>query len=303
MKAIVLSEYGGPNQLVLREHPTPEPGAGQIKVRVASASINPIDWKLRSGEYKSMMPLELPVVLGRDAAGKVVKVGAGVTKFEVGDSVLGLVNGAYAEFVVAPTEAWAKLPEGLDEIGAGALPLVLLTGDQLADATLGSAPAAGQTVLVTGALGGVGRTAAWVAKQRGAKVLAGVRGKQVAEAQELGLDGVVALDDDAALAQLAPVDRIADTVGGETTQRLLSKLKAGGTIGSVVGEPASAKERGFKVNAFMAHPDSVRLAELAEAIAAGKFRIPIGQRLPLAEAAAAQTLAEKGGIGKVLLVI
>jgi NADPH:quinone reductase-like Zn-dependent oxidoreductase len=158
-------------------------------------------------------------------------------------------------------------------------------------------------VLVTGALGGVGRTAAWVAKQRGAKVLAGVRGKQVAEAQELGLDGVVALDDDTALAQLAPVDRIADTVGGETIQRCLSKLKAGGTIGSVVGEPASAKERGFKVNAFMAHPDSVRLAELAEAIAAGKFRIPIGQRLPLAEAAAAQTLAEKGGIGKVLLVI
>ncbi len=303
MKAIVLSEYGGPNQLVFREHPTPEPGAGQIKVRVAGASINPVDWKLRSGALKSHMPLELPAVLGRDAAGKVVKVGAGVTQFEVGDSVLGLVNGAYAEFVVAATEAWAKLPVGLDEIGAGALPLVLLTGDQLADATLGSASAAGQTVLVTGALGGVGRTAAWVAKQRGAKVLAGVRAKQVAQAEELGLDGVVALDDDAALAQLAPVDRIADTVGGDTIARLLSKLKTGGTIGSVVGEPAGAKEHGFTVNAFMAHPDSARLAQLAEAVAAGKLRIPIGRRFPLAEAAAAQALAEKGGVGKVLLVI
>ena len=303
MKAIVLSEYGGPNQLVFREHPTPEPGAGQIKVRVAGASINPVDWKLRSGAIKTRMPLELPAVLGRDAAGKVVKVGAGVTQFEVGDSVLGLVNGAYAEFVVAPTEAWAKLPVGLDEISAGALPLVLLTGDQLADATLGGEAADGQTVLVTGALGGVGRTAAWVAKQRGAKVFAGVRGKRVAEAAELDLDGVVALDDDAALAQLSPVDRIADTVGGETIVRLLSKLKIGGTIGSVVGEPAGAKEHGFTVKAFMAHPDSARLAQLAEAVAAGKLRIPIARRFPLAEAATAQALAEKGGVGKVLLVI
>lgn len=303
MKAIVLSEYGGPNQLVFRDHPTPEPGAGQIKVRVASASINPVDWKLRSGALKSRMPLELPAVLGRDAAGKVVKVGPSVTQFEVGDSVLGLVNGAYAEFVVAPTAAWAKLPSGLDEISAGTLPLVLLTGDQLADATLGSAPASGQTVLVTGAVGGVGRTAVWVLKQRGARVLAGVRSKQIAQAEELGADGVVALDDDAALASLAPVDRIADTVGGETTVRLLSKLKTGGIIGSVVGEPPGAKEHGFTVNAFLAHPDSARLAALAEAIAAGKFRIPVGRRFPLAEAAAAHALAEQGGVGKVLLVI
>ncbi len=303
MKAIVLSEYGGPNQLVLREYPTPEPGAGQIKVRVASASLNPVDWKLRSGALKSRMPLELPAVLGRDAAGKVVKVGAGVTEFAVGDSVLGLVNGAYAEFVVAPTEAWAKLPVGLDEINAGALPLVLLTGDQLAAATLDGSAGAGQTILVTGALGGVGRVAAWVAKQSGAKVLAGVRGKQVAQAEELGLDGVVALDDAAELERLAPVDRIADTVGGETIARLLPKIKAGGTIGSVVGEPAGAKERGLTVKAFMAHPDSKRLAELTGAVAAGSLRIPITRRFPLAEAAAAHALAEKGGVGKVLLVI
>ena len=303
MKAIVLSEYGGPNQLVLRDHTPPEPGAGQIKVRVASASINPVDWKLRSGSLKSLIPLELPAILGRDAAGKVVKVGSGVTEFQVGDSVLGLVNGAYAEFVVAPTDAWAKLPAGLEEIAAGALPLVLLTGDQLAEATLGSSPATGKTVLVTGAVGGVGRTTVWVAKQRGARVLAGVRAKQVAQAEELGAHGVLALDDEAALAQLALVDCIADTVGGETMVRLLPKLKAGGTIGSVVGEPAGAKERGFHVNAFMAHPDSARLAELAQAVAAGQLRIPIGRRFPLAEAAAAHALAEKGGIGKVLLVI
>src|SRR5450432_2311525 len=139
MKAIILSEYGGVEKLELRDHPEPEAGAGEIKVRVASASINPIDWKLRSGKAKAIMPLTFPAILGRDAAGEVVAVRAGVTAFKVGDRVMGLVTGAYAELVVAPAEAWAKLADGLDVADAGALPLASLTGDQLVDASLGSA--------------------------------------------------------------------------------------------------------------------------------------------------------------------
>ena len=92
MQAIVLSAYGDANQLKLRDCPEPEPGAGQIKVRVASTSLNPVDWKLRAGALQKMMPLELPAILGRDAAGEVVRVGAGVTAFKEGDQVLGLVN-------------------------------------------------------------------------------------------------------------------------------------------------------------------------------------------------------------------
>jgi NADPH:quinone reductase-like Zn-dependent oxidoreductase len=304
MKAIVLPEYGGADKLVLREHAEPEPGAGQLKVRVSSASINPVDWKLRSGAYKSLMPLELPAILGRDAAGEVLKVGPGVSAFKVGEQVMGLVNGAYAEFVVAPVEAWAKLPLGLEPTDAGALPLVLLTGDQLADAALGAVDVKGKTLLVTGATGAVGRVAAWVAKQRGAKVIAGVRGKHLEEAKTLGMDSVIALDDQAALSQLAQVDFIADTVGGETTQQLLPKLKPGAVIASVVGEPAGAKAHGITVRAFMAHPDAKRLAELGTAVANGLLVIPIAKRFPLAEAAAAQALAERGGVnGKVLLVV
>jgi NADPH:quinone reductase-like Zn-dependent oxidoreductase len=302
MKAIVLAEYGGPNQLQLHERPEPEPGAGQIKVRIASASLNPIDWKLRSGQLKSVMPLELPAILGRDAAGEVVKVGTGVSAFKVGDRVMGLVNGGYAELVVAPAASWARLADGLATANAGALPLALLTGDQLAAATLGATGGAGVTVLVTGAVGAVGRVAAWVAKQRGAKVIAGVRRKQVADAERLGLDGLVALDDDAALERLSAVDCIADTVGGETITKLLAKVKAGGTIGSVLGEPRGAKELGLTVHAVYAHPDSQRLEELGAAVARGELVIPIAKRFPLAEAAAAHALAEKGGIGKVLLV-
>jgi len=300
MQAIVLSEYGDVSRLELKDRP--EPGAGQIKIRVASASINPVDWKLRSGAVKHLMPLELPAILGRDAAGEVVRVGAGVTAFKEGDQVLGLVNGGYAQFVVANEEAWAKIPEGLATRDAGALPLVLLTGDQLVDATLGPTAGAGLTVLVTGALGAVGRVVVWGMRQRGARVIAGVRSKQLAEAKSLGVPEVLALDDDQAIAQLPALDCVADTVGGDTIAKLIPKIKSNGTIGSVLGEPAGAKERGLMVSAFFAHPNGERLAHLAGAVAAGSLHIPIAKYFPLSDAGEAQTLAERGGIGKVLLL-
>ena len=301
MQAVVLSAYGDASQLKLQERAEPEPGAGQVKVKVLTASINPVDWKLRSGALKNQMPLELPAVLGRDAAGEVVKVGTGVSQFKEGDRVFGLVNGGYAQFVVAPAEAWSKIPEGLDT-DAGALPLVSLTGDQLAEATLSGRSASGLTVLVTGAVGAVGRVAVWGIRQRGARVLAAVRRKRVDEAKKLDVDDVFALDDDADLERMPSVDAIADTVGGEAIQRLLSKVKAKGTIGSVVGEPKGAKERGLSVHAFMAHADSARLEAVARAVANGELAIPIAKRFALADTAEAQALAERGGIGKVLLL-
>jgi len=302
MQAIILTEYGDPNRLELRDRPEPEPGAGEIKVRVASASLNPVDWKLRSGALQNLMPLELPTILGRDAAGEVVRVGSGVTAFKEGEHVLGLVNGAYAQFVVAGEDSWAKIPEGLTTKDAGALPLVLLTGAQLAEATLGPSAGAGLTVLVTGALGAVGRVAAWSIAQRGARVLAGVRTKQLKEAESLGFASAVALDDDAALDALPPLDCVADTVGGETISKLLPKIKSNGIIGSVVGEPKGARERGLMVSAVMAHPDHECLSHLVAAVATGALEIPIAKRFPLSEAPAAHALAERGGIGKVLLM-
>jgi NADPH:quinone reductase-like Zn-dependent oxidoreductase len=302
MKAVVLPGYGGVEALELRDVLEPaEPGPGRIKVRVAAASINPIDWKLRSGAYQAYMPLELPAVLGKDASGTVVGVGPGVTAFPVGARVLGLSNRAYAEVVESPVEGWAPLPAGMDLADAAALPLVLLTGAQLIEE--GVQPAAGDVVLVTGATGSTGRAAVFVARARGAKVYAGVRGSHRAEAEKLGAAGVVALDDGADVDRLPRLDAIADTVGGETTQMLLGKLKPGGTIGSIVGEPAGAKERGFVVRSFLAHADSKRLAELAVAVAQGELTIPIAKRFPLAEAGAAQALAEQGAGGKVLLVV
>lgn len=300
MKAVVLTAYGDVDKLVVREVPDPKAGPNEIRIRVAGASINPVDWKQRSGLAAKFMPLDLPAILGRDASGEVIEVGAGVTGFKVGDQVLGRVMGGYAEQVVAPVDAWAKLPAKLNVTDAAALPLVVLTGAQLVEEAVNPRP--GALLLVTGALGAVGRTAVFAAKARGARVYAGVRAKQRTEAAKLGADGVVVLDDEGDLAKLPPLDAIADTVGGETTQKLLAKLKPGGTIGSVVGEPAGAKERGFVVRGIMTHSDPKRLGELAQAVADGKLVIPIARRFPLAQAAEAQKLAEKGGVGKVLLL-
>jgi NADPH:quinone reductase-like Zn-dependent oxidoreductase len=256
---------------------------------------------MRSGAAKARFPVTCPAVLGRDVSGEVVDVGEGVEGFARGDRVMGLVWGGYAELVAAPVASWAKVPRGIELADAGALPLVLLTGGQLAEDAVNAS--AGDTVLVTGATGSVGRAAVYGAKNRGAKVWAGVRKAHRAEAETLGADGVVALDEDADLARLPELSAIADTVGGDTTQKLLARLKPGGVVGSVVGEPAGAKDRGFVVRAFMARPDPAMLARYGAAVAAGQLSVPIAKRLPLAQAAEAHRIAENGHPGgKVLLL-
>jgi NADPH:quinone reductase-like Zn-dependent oxidoreductase len=300
MKAVLLTGYGDIDRLELREVPDPTPGPNELAVRVAAASINPIDWKLRKGALKAWRPLELPAGLGRDVSGTVAAVGPGVSRFTVGMRVLGLVDRGYAELVVAAQDAWAEVPTGLDLIEAAALPLVGLTGFQLVDEALEVRE--GENVLVTGATGGVGRAAVFAALARGARVYAGVRLRHRGEAAKLGAAGVVALDDEAELGALPPLDAIADTVGGETVQKLLARVKPGGRIGTVVGEPPGAKERGLVVRALLAHPDPKRLAEVARAVAAGKLVIPVAARFPLSEAGKAQRMAEGGGVGKVLLI-
>lgn len=299
MKAVVLPEYGDADRLQVRDVPEPKPGSGQVELRVAAASLNPVDWKQRSGAAKARMPLELPAVLGRDASGTVVAVGPGVTAFHVGDQVMGRVSGAHAEFAVGKQEELIPVPRGLDLVEAGAYPLVLLTGAQLAEEA--AEAGAGQRVLVTGALGSVGRVAVYVAKSRGAIVYAGVRRSQKPEAAELAADGIVALDDDDELAALPELDAIADTVGGEVIAKLLDKVKPGGVIGSVLGEPQGARGRGLKVNAILTHADAGRLASLAQAVADGKLLVPIARRLPFSQAGAAHRLGEAGAGGKILL--
>jgi NADPH:quinone reductase-like Zn-dependent oxidoreductase len=300
MKAVVLNGYGDVEQLELREVEEPACGSRQLKVKVVGASINPVDWKIRKGEMRSLVPLHLPVILGRDVSGEVVAVGSDVTEFKVGDRVMGLVLHGYAELVVAPVEAFTRVPDELDLERAGALPLVGLTGTQLVDEAVGVR--AGERLLITGAVGSVGRVAVFTAKQRGAQIVAGVRSRQREEAEKLDVDEIVALDDPSEIERLRPVDALADTVNGRTVASLLDKVKPGGVVGTVLSPPLGAKEQGLRVHAIMAHPDSKQLANIAEAAASGALVLPIERRFPLGQAPAAQHVAEAGGVGKVLLV-
>ena len=301
MKAVVLHEYGGPEKLKYEEVADPVAGEGQVLVRVAATSVNPIDYKLRSGIFKDFMPLTFPAILGNDFSGIVRAVGAGVSGFAVGDKVMGMADSSDAERVAAKVGSVTHLPDGLDLVEAAALPVVTLTGEQLI--TKGTKIQAGQTVLVSGAVGSVGRSAVWAAKQAGAVVIAGVRKSQVQEAAAVGADQVLALDDASAMEKLGFIDAVADTVGGKTAEMLLGKVKPGGVFASVVGAPGNAAlHPTVKVEAVVMQADAERIRALAEAVAAKRLMIPIDRMVPLAEAGAAQAAAAKGGIGKVLLL-
>jgi NADPH:quinone reductase-like Zn-dependent oxidoreductase len=288
MKAVLLRGYGDVDQLHYLDTPDPIPTDSEVLVRVAGTSINPSDWKLRRGLFKEFMPLQFPAILGSDASGEIVAAGAKVTQFKPGDKVLGFVRRAHAELLTARPEELAGMPEGMNFDQAAIIPLVTLTGTQLMER--GIQPKAGEVVLVTGAIGPVGRTAVYIAKVHGAIVIAGVRAKQREKAQSLGADQVIALDDDKEIAALREVDAIADAVGGETLTKLLPKLKKSGRLATVVGP-----------SALQVRPDSKRLAQLAEDVREGDLVIPIGERFKLSQIREAMTAAEKGDSGKVLL--
>ena len=300
MKAIVVHQYGGPEVLKFEEYPDPVPGSGEVLVRVAAASVNPIDYKRRAGLTKDFYPLQFPGLIGVDVSGTVVKLGPGVEGFSVGDRVFAMADNTYAELCVVKASVLEKVPKGLDLIEAAALPLVTVTGNQLLSAT---GIKAGQTVLVLGAAGNVGRSAVFTAKQRGAVVIAGVLKRQIDEAKTVGADQVVATDDDNAIANLPPLDAVADAVGGRTAEKLIAKVKPGGVFAAVNGAPQNAAEYpSVKVVSVFSKFDRETLEFMAEAVRDGRLVIPIGERLPLSEAAKAQADAEKGGIGKILLV-
>jgi NADPH:quinone reductase-like Zn-dependent oxidoreductase len=300
MKAIVVRQYGGPEVLKFEEYPDPVAGAGEVLMRVAAASVNPIDYKRRAGLTKDFYPMTFPGLIGVDMSGTVVKIGPGVDGFSIGDQVFAMANNTYAELCVVKAAVLAKVPKGLDLIQAAALPLVTTTGNQL---LLATGIKAGQTVLVVGAVGSVGRSAAFTAKQQGATVLAGVLKRQMEEAKSVGADQLVATDDDTAIANLPPLDAVADTVGGRTAEKMIARVKPGGVYASVVGAPQNAAQYpSIKMEHVFSKFDRKTLEFMAEAVRDGKLVIPISQKLPLSEAAKAQAMAEKGGIGKILLV-
>jgi NADPH:quinone reductase-like Zn-dependent oxidoreductase len=271
-------------------------------VETSAASVNPIDWKVRSGARQKDFPLKLPAILGRDVSGVVRAVGQNIRTFKPGDRVLALANATYAQFVVVEGSVLTHLPEGLNLIDSAAIPLVALTGDQLVRLVVRAQ--FGQTLLVSGALGSVGRSAVHTAKKLGATVIAGVRARQLPEARLLEVSDAVAIDDDSAIAKLSMVDSVADTVGGDTAAKLFGKVRNGGNFGyaSVIPDGLSKLNPTVSITRVFARPDASKVREFADDVRDGKFLLPIGRRLPLRDAAEAHTLGQKGGAGKIILV-
>jgi NADPH:quinone reductase-like Zn-dependent oxidoreductase len=304
MKAVVLHEYGGPEKLKFEDNfSDPQISGHTVLIAATAASVNPIDWKMRSGARQKDFPLSFPAILGRDVSGVVRAVGANVKDFKPGDRVLALSNATYAELVAVNDSDVTHLPDGLDLADAAAIPLIALTGDQLV--RIATNVKNGQGVLITGALGSVGRAAVHTAKKIGAQVIAGVRGRELGDAHSLGVSDVLAIDDDGAIAKFRLVDAIADTVGGDVATRLIAKIRPGGSFGytAVLPQSAATLNPEVKITRVLAQPDPSKVREFAHDLRDGTFVLPIGRRMPLRDAAEAHVLGEKGSIGKILLLV
>jgi len=255
----------------------------------------------RNGDLKDRWPLQFPAIIGLDVSGTVVATGDGVTDLKVGERVCAWSYHTYAELVADKAILFAKVPETMDLVDAAAIPLVGVTGSQLI--SVASRLQSGQTVLVSGAAGAVGRSAVYMAKVLGAHVTAGVQRFQLNQGDSIGADETIALDDPAAFAAIPQVDIVANTLRGKPASDLLAKVKDGGTFSSVTGEPDGAE--GYpkvRVVTFRSKQDRGGIAFIAAAVNAGKLTIPIGRREELKNAGVAQAAFTKGGIGKVLLV-
>jgi NADPH:quinone reductase-like Zn-dependent oxidoreductase len=301
MKAVVIRAYGGPEVLKLEEGPDPAPGPGEVLVRVAATSVNPFDWKVRSGAFKDMIPLNFPAILGFDVSGIVDAVGPGADNFAPGDRVFGQASQAYASLCVVKAADLARVPDQIDAIEIAALPTVTTTGAQLAE--LATHGRQGGIILVTGAVGSVGRSVVFVAKESGWSVIAGVRSRQMQEAKTIGADRVVALDDETSLKSLELMDAIADTISGSIADQLIGKVKDGGVFASVIAAPVNASAHpNVMVETMQVKPAPATLIRMAEAVRAGRLVIPLGQRYALGDASKAHSAAEKGAAGKLLLL-
>lgn len=302
MNAVRLHEYGPAKNLKFEtDVPDPQIADDEVLIATAAASVNPVDWKMRSGAAKERFPVTFPGILGKDVSGLVRAVGSNVQGVTVGDRVMALANETYAELVPVKAVAVNHIPDGVSITDAAALPLVVCTGEQLIRKACELQP--GQSVLVTGALGSVGRAAVHAAKKMGAEVIAGVRKKDLDRTKELGVQAV-ALDDKDALEKLGRVDAIADTLGDKVTTPLLNHIRLGGVCGTVVTPPPDCSlHPEIRLHRMMAHPDPAKVREFTEDFRDGTFKLPIARQFRLDEAAEAQSFAENGGAGgKVLLL-
>ena len=297
MQAVVVHETGGPEVLVLEEADRPEPGDGEVLVKVRAASVNPIDWKYRRG----IAQRELPAVLGNDISGTIESSRA--EGFAEGDDVFGwAASGGYADFATASADTIARKPDGVTHEQAAGIPVAGLTAWQALFDRGGLD--AGQTALIAGAAGGVGHFAVQLAKHAGARVIGTGSSRNREFVLELGADEYVDYTQQDVAAAVSDVDLAFDTVGGGTTQSLVPTLREGGVIVTIANAPPedAARERGARAELLVTSPSSDQLARVAELVGSGEVRVEIAEVLPLTEVRRAHELNESGHTrGKIIL--
>jgi NADPH:quinone reductase-like Zn-dependent oxidoreductase len=309
MKSIIARRFGGPEVLELLELPTPEPTTGQLRIRVVASSLNAIDLSARAGrltEAGLMAPAET-IGFGWDVAGHVEAVGPGVDRFRAGDHVIGLrdllfAGGAHSEQVLLDESAVAAAPKSVSLIEAATLPLNALTADRALDL---AGLRRGQTVLITGAAGGVGGFALELAALRGIRTVALARPRDGDLVRGLGATHLLTSATDLGLAVRAIVAGGVDAVIDAATLGITAHqaLRGEGTFVALVAPFAPPPIRGTRVVVQEVFADGARLAELAALVDAGVLTPRVAQTVPLSAAASAHTLLEKAGLrGRVVLL-
>ena len=305
MKAVRIRSFGGPEVLELADVQKPEPKDDEVLIKVRAASVNPVDYKIRSGTYPVVKQDQLPKVLGRDVAGEIERCGRAVRNFKAGDTVYAMLDGGpggYAEYVTVKAELVAPKPGQLDYQAAAAVPLAGLTAWQgLFDH---GQLRAGQRVLIHGGAGGVGHLAVQFAKARGATVATTVATEDVEFVRHLGADQVIDYTRERFEDKVHDVDLVLDLIAGETQERSWAVLKDGGTMISSLARPSEAKARQHHAHAenFVAHPDRAELIEIGRLIDEGRVHPHVSAVFELEQAAEAQAqLEQHHSQGKVVL--
>ncbi|WP_404367680.1 NADP-dependent oxidoreductase [Marinobacter sp.] len=312
MQRVVYDRFGDPDVLRLETAERPEPESGEVLIRVAGAGVNPIDWKTRKGLGFAARQIEahLPWTPGYDVAGEVVAVAEDVTTLTPGDRVMGMVGfprhgGGYAEYALGRADELTLVPEELDLVTAGGLPLAALTAWQalFEVAQVGE----GDKVLIHAGAGGVGHFAVQFALVCGAHVIATASAANRDFLAALGVHEVIDYHTTDVVDECYGLDAVIDLVGGETGRRSLHTLAEGGvmvTLPTVTADDiiTAGEKLGLRAHGMTVRPDAFHLEEIAELIEDGDVQVHVDRTFPLAEAAEAHRLMEQGHVrGKVVL--
>jgi len=307
MEVVIIDKFGSREVMKFRKLPIPTPGPNEILLKVKAASINPVDWKIREGQFPAIKSDKLPYVLGRDLSGVVEACGTETKGHQKGNEIYAMLafdRGAYAEHVIVKPNEAAPKPRSIDHVAAAGVPLAGLAAWQ--GLFRYGELKAGQRVLIHGGSGGVGHFAIQFAKAKGAHVITTVSEKHIEFVRELGADEVVDYKKQKFEDVAHEVDVVLDLIGGETRKRSWPMLKKGGILVSTMLEPFGnqTRELGVRAAHYTVQESGEELREIGTLIDAGKVKPKISKVFDFHEVWAAHEYVEKGDTeGKVVLKV